>query len=76
MAETVRTRHKISGKIDENTPKHIALHPVLGRYLEIVDNDAKPFLPEMHKVRVAEDVIPAKDLPKVDLPDTKKNSKD
>lgn len=76
MAETVRTRHRITGKIDENTQKHIALHPVLGKHLEIVGPDAKPFLPEMHKVPTGEAVIPVKDLPKVDLPDTKKNSKD
>lgn len=77
MAETVRTRHKISGQIDENTPRHIAEHEVLGEYLEIVGPDAKPFLPEMHKanVREGEHVIPAKDLPKVDLP-APKNSKD
>lgn len=56
MAETVRTRHNLTGKIDENTPLHIAEHEVLGKHLEIVGPDAKPYLPEMHK-------------PKVELPD-------
>lgn len=58
MADTVRTRHAISGQIDENTPRHVAEHPVLGRHLQVVGPDAKPFLPEMHK-------------PKVDQPDEK-----
>lgn len=79
MAETVRTRHKISGQIDENTPRHIAEHEVLGEYLEIVGPDEKPFLPEMHKaeakLHAGEIVIPKSDLPKVDLP-SPKNSKD
>lgn len=48
-----RTRHTISGVIDENTPEHIVTHPVLGKYLEVVDEDAKPFLPAMHKPTVA-----------------------
>lgn len=77
MAETVRTRHTVSGLIDENTPRHIAEHEVLGKYLEIVGTDAKPFVPELVKavVREGEVVIPQKDLPKVDLP-APKNSKD
>ena len=52
MAETVRTRHKISGQIDENTPVHIAEHEILGKHLDIVGPDAKPYLPEMHKPKV------------------------
>lgn len=71
MAETVRTRHRISGKIDEHTPIHIAEHEVLGVHLEIVDNDAKPYLPEMHKPKF--DVQPeVTDEPVA----PKKNSKD
>lgn len=54
MADTVRTRHKISGQIDENTPRHVAEHPVLGRHLEVVGPDVKPFLPEMHKPKIEE----------------------
>jgi hypothetical protein len=53
--DTVRTRHRISGVIDENTPIHIAEHPVLGEYLEVVGPDAKPFLPEMHRVSLPAD---------------------
>lgn len=49
MADTVRTRHTISGQIDENTPRHIAEHPVLGLHLQVVGPDTKPYLPEMHK---------------------------
>ena len=49
MAETVTTRHRISGAVDRNTPVHIAEHPVLGRHLDIVADDAKPFVPELHK---------------------------
>lgn len=49
MADTVRTRHEISGQIDENTPRHILEHPVLGRHLQVVGPDVKPYLPEMHK---------------------------
>lgn len=36
------TRHTISGKIEE-VPQHLVDHPVLGQYLEVVDEDAKPF---------------------------------
>lgn len=54
MADTVRTRHKISGVIDENTPRHIAEHEVLGEHLEIVGPNAKPYLPEMHRVSLPE----------------------
>lgn len=48
MAEpTYRTRHRISGKINENTPQSDL--DVFGEYLEVVGPDAKPFLPEMHR---------------------------
>lgn len=63
MADTVRTRHDISGQIDENTPRHIAEHKVLGRHLQIVGPDAKPYLPEMHKPKVTEPID------KVELPE-------
>lgn len=42
------TRHKISGVIDKNTPDHILNHPVFGQYLEVVEDNAKPFVPELH----------------------------
>lgn len=49
MADTVRTRHKVSGVIEEHTPLHIVTHSVLGEHLEVVGPEAKPFVPEMHK---------------------------
>lgn len=53
-----RTRHRISGAIDENTPEHILGHPVLGKHLEEVGPNAKPYLPEMHRVSLPEDPTP------------------
>lgn len=55
LTEFVRTRHKVSGKIDEATPRHIAEHEVLGAHLEIVGPNAKPYLPEMRRVTLPED---------------------
>jgi hypothetical protein len=55
MAETYRTRHKVSGVIDENTPAHIVEHVELGKYFEIVGPDAKPYLPEMHRTSLPAD---------------------
>lgn len=55
MTDELRTRHRISGAIDENTPRHIVDHPVLGKHLEVVGPDVKPFLPEMHRVSLPED---------------------
>lgn len=48
MTDPIRVRHRVSGKIAE-VPEHIANHFVLGKYLEKVGPDAKPFLPEMHR---------------------------
>ena len=50
---TIRTRHTVSGQIAD-TPEEIANHVVLGRYLEPVEADDKPYLPIMHKPREAE----------------------
>lgn len=76
MADTVRTRHTVSGVIDNNTPLHLIEHPIFGRYLEVVDDDAKPFLPELHKPREAK----APEEPKVEIEKVeataKKNGKD
>lgn len=55
MTDELRTRHRISGAIDENTPRHIFDHPVLGKHLEEVGPEAKPYLPEMHRVSLPED---------------------
>lgn len=76
MADTVRTRHTVSGAIDNNTPVHLLVHPTLGRYLEVVDEDAKPFLPELHKPREARSEGTNKvDADKAEAP-AKKNGKD
>jgi hypothetical protein len=58
MTQTYRTRHKISGVIDENTPANIVEHDVFGKYLEVVGPDAKPYLPEMHRVTLPENPTP------------------
>lgn len=57
-----RTRHTVSGVIDENTPEHMLTHPLLGKFLEVVDENAKPLLPVMHRpatVDVKEPVEPS-----------------
>ena len=55
LPATLRTRHAVSGAIDEATPRNIFEHEVLGKYLEEVGPDAKPYLPEMHRVTLPED---------------------
>ena len=57
----IRTRHTIAGVIDPNTPEHYLDHPVFGKYLERVDEDAKPFAPELHKPRTAKVETPEVD---------------
>lgn len=49
MSDLIRARHTVSGKIAEVTPD-IFNHEILGAYLEEVGPDAKPYLPEMHRV--------------------------
>jgi hypothetical protein len=49
MTDLIRARHTVSGKIAE-VPRNIFEHDVLGAYLEEVGPDAKPYLPEMHRV--------------------------
>lgn len=80
----IRTRHTVSGAIEENTPEHIFEHPVFGRYLEAVGPDAKPFNPILHKPKTVEveakksdyeDAKPPAAEPAKTAP-TKKNSKD
>jgi hypothetical protein len=58
LSDFVRTRHKISGAIDEATPRHIAEHEVLGKDLEIVGPNVKPYLPEMHRTTLPADATP------------------
>lgn len=50
---SIRARHTVSGKIAE-VPEHIFFHAELGRFLEAVDEDTKPYLSEMHIPREAE----------------------
>ena len=68
-----RTRHTVSGVVDQNTPEHILDHPVLGKYLEVVEEGTKPLLPVMHRPatvdktdvdEAAEPAIPAKKIGK------------
>jgi hypothetical protein len=49
----IRARHTVSGVIAE-VPEDIFNHDVLGEYLERVEEDAKPLVPELHKPRKAE----------------------
>lgn len=55
LSSFVRTRHRVSGVIDEATPRHIAEHEVLGKDLEIVGPNAKPYLPEMYRTTLPAD---------------------
>ena len=54
--DTVWTRHAISGVVDNNTPTHIARHPVLGKYLVEVPEGTKPLVPELINQIAAHDV--------------------
>lgn len=49
MTDLVRARHKVSGQIAE-VPESFLRHDTLGQYLEEVGPEAKPYLPEMHRV--------------------------
>lgn len=49
MTDMIRARHTVSGVIAE-VPREVFEHVVLGKYLEEVGPDAKPYLPEMHRV--------------------------
>jgi hypothetical protein len=39
-----RTRNRLSGEIDKDTPQHLVDHPVLGKFLEVVGPDDKPLV--------------------------------
>lgn len=54
MTDLIRARHTVSGVIAE-VPESIFNHDVLGAYLEEVGPDAKPYLPEMHRVSLPND---------------------
>lgn len=42
-----KTRHRISGVIEIDTPQHIIDHPVLGKYLEVVEEKDKALEPAL-----------------------------
>lgn len=64
MTDTFVTRHTVSGVIDKNTPRILVEHSYFGKFLEVVDEDAKPFLPEMHKPSVIDEPAPVAKIPK------------
>ena len=64
MSDLIRVRHKISGRITEE-PENIVNHFWFGQFLEEVGPDAKPYLPEMHRVNLPEN--PTEDQIKVAL---------
>jgi hypothetical protein len=43
----VATRNRLTGVVDIHTPFHIYDHPVLGANLELVEDDAKPFVADL-----------------------------
>lgn len=53
MTKKIRTRNTVSGQIGE-VPAHYLEHPVLGRFLVEVDEDAKPVKPELNQPQDAE----------------------
>lgn len=53
MENYVRARHTVSGKIAE-VPLSIFNHDILGKYLEEVGEDDKPYVPELHTPRPAD----------------------
>jgi len=57
MTDLIRARHTVSGRIEE-VPQNIFEHEVLGKYLEEVGPEAKPYLPEMHRVTLPADATP------------------
>lgn len=48
MTDLIHARHTVSGQIVD-VPENIFNHEVLGAFYEEVGQDAKPFLPEMHR---------------------------
>lgn len=74
----IRTRHDISGAIDENTPEHIFNHPILGKHLKAVDEDAKPYVAVLHRPADHGDEVntASSDEPDVKLPELKRASSD
>lgn len=50
-----RTRHTITGLIEEDTPQSLVDHEFFGQYLEVVDEDAKPLAEGLFRPGTVED---------------------
>lgn len=57
MAETIRLRHKVSGRIEENGTVELR-DGYFSDVFEEVGPDAKPYLPEMHRVNLPPNPTP------------------
>lgn len=75
MADTVTTRHRISGAVDRNTPRHVAEHPILGKHLDIVPEGTKPLVPELIKATTKPVDVDVK-TPEVKAPKPKPSDSD
>ena len=51
---TVRALHTVSGQVAD-LPKRIVDHPILGKYLTAVADDAKSYAPELYKPKTVEE---------------------
>ncbi len=51
-----RTRNRISGVVSNDTPQREIDHPVLGKYLELIDENDKALVPELIVVEHAEKI--------------------
>ena len=52
--KTVKAIHTISGQV-ATLPVKLVNHPILGKYLTEVDDDAKSYAPELYKPKDAEE---------------------
>lgn len=57
MTDTLITRHTVSGVINKATPRNLVEHPHFGKFLEVVDENAKP---RVRAINVAAVDAPAK----------------
>lgn len=67
------TRNRLTGVVDIHTPQHIIDHPVLGANLELVEDDAKPFVAELINTDRVLDGVSDNDAPKPTDPAEKKD---
>lgn len=49
-----KTRHRISGVIENDTPQHLIDHEWYGQFFELVGEDAKPIPAELVSTKHAE----------------------